>query len=266
MSISTNRLSLVLNAKPEKNSALAMQALIIALLIHLFVLGVMYLVTAAPASEKQQTDAAVEELKIELVEEEELLNEQEQIPAKVSADVKNLIANASGKRTSKQVNYTGKSRDAMESEVEKSLAEYENNIKREIAATKGDIPDRKPTDSSRNSPKDNTKTTTDPSTKNNAEESFSGPVSAEFNLSGRYAKKSPKPMYRCKSFGVVVVNIKVDPTGAVIDAQINESRSTGNECLRQESLVYANKWAFDYKESAQKKQDGTITFTFTEQR
>jgi TonB family protein len=266
MSINTRRLSLVLNSKPDRSSALVMQAIIIALLIHVFVLGVMYLVTAAPAGDEQEAEETLEELKIELVEEEELLKEQEEIPSKVSAEVRNLLANAAGKRTSRQVNYTGKSRDAMESEVEQSLEEYEQSIKNEIAREKGEIPERKPEQKENTPTKSDKNTAPNSDPKNNSEESYSGPVSAEFDLAGRYTKKAPKPMYRCKSFGVVVVNIKVDPTGAVLDAQINEARSTGNECLRQESLSYAKRWAFDYKDSAPKKQEGSITFTFTEQR
>ncbi|MEN9347339.1 MAG: hypothetical protein RLZZ77_850 [Bacteroidota bacterium] len=265
MASSTDRIQLILNAKPEKRTALILQAVILGLAAHIFVLAIMYLVTAQPPVEEEAKEEVIEELDIELVQEEELLQEQLDVPANASQAVKDLIASSSGKRTSQYVNYTGKSRDAMNAEVEAELAALEAAEKAAIASQKGDIPVRSKTDTPKTDPtKKNTTTATNPNNNPN-ESSYSGPVSAEFSLNGRSPKKSPRPNYRCKSTGKVVVKIKVDYTGEVIEAQIDESKSQGNDCIREESLAYARRWAFDYNDKAPKKQDGTITFTFSAQ-
>jgi TonB family protein len=101
--------------------------------------------------------------------------------------------------------------------------------------------------------------------KNSSNKSSSGPVSAEYFLSGRTAKSTKKPTYRCKSAGKIVVNITVDPNGAVVGAEVDDAKSIGVDCIREESLKYAKMWTFDYNQSAAKKQNGTITFTFSAQ-
>lgn len=265
MTPSTDRIQLILNAKPEKRSALIMQAIILGLAAHIFVLAIMYLVTAQPPVDEEAQEQVLEEIDLELVQEEELEKEQLDVPANASQAVKDLIASSSGKRTSNYVNYTGKSRDAMNAEVEAELAAVEAAERARIASEKGEIPTRSKTDPPKTDPSKKNTTTTNPSSSNPSESSYSGPVSAEFSLNGRSPKKSPRPNYRCKSTGKVVVKIKVDTTGEVIDAQIDESKSVGNDCIRDESLAYARRWAFDYNEKAPKKQDGTITFTFSAQ-
>ena len=265
MTPSTDRIQLILNAKPEKRSALIMQAIILGLAAHIFVLAIMYLVTAQPPVDEEAQEQVLEEIDLELVQEEELEKEQLDVPANASQAVKDLIASSSGKRTSNYVNYTGKSRDAMNAEVEAELAAVEAAERARIASEKGEIPTRSKTDPPKTDPSKKNTTTTSPTNPNPSESSYSGPVSAEFSLNGRSPKKSPRPNYRCKSTGKVVVKIKVDTTGEVIDAQIDESKSVGNDCIRDESLAYARRWAFDYNEKAPKKQDGTITFTFSAQ-
>jgi TonB family protein len=94
--------------------------------------------------------------------------------------------------------------------------------------------------------------------------SYSGPVTASFNMAGRDPLDNPIPTYRCKTNGTVVVTVSIDELGKVIEARINESASSPNECLRAESEKYARKWRFDYS-SRSRKQDGTITFTFSAQ-
>jgi len=265
MTSSNDRIQLILNAKPEKRTALIMQAIILGLAAHIFVLAIMYLVTAQPPVDETAQEEVLEEIDLELVPEEEMLQEQQDIPANASQEVKDLIASSSGKRTSQYVNYTGKSRDAMNAEVEAELAALEAAERAALASQKGEIPTRTKTDPPKTDPtKKNTSPQNNPNN-NPSESSYSGPVSAEFSLNGRSPKKSPRPNYRCKSTGKVVVKIKVDYTGAVIDAEIDESKSQGNDCIREESLAYARRWAFDYNDKAPKKQDGTITFTFSAQ-
>lgn len=86
-------------------------------------------------------------------------------------------------------------------------------------------------------------------------------TSISYSLVDRNAYDLPPPIYTCIKGGKVVVNIKVDASGTVIEASFNEkSSTTTNGCLVDNALAYAAKAYFSSDNKASQK--GTITYIF----
>lgn len=86
--------------------------------------------------------------------------------------------------------------------------------------------------------------------------------SISFSLKGRTAVDIPNPIYTCDIPGRIVVNIKVNQDGRVIETSINKaSSSTNNECLTEQALQYASQAVFS-KLAGRTEQPGTITYQF----
>lgn len=87
-------------------------------------------------------------------------------------------------------------------------------------------------------------------------------TSVSYSLVNRNNYKLPPPIYTCIEGGKVVINIKVDTLGNVIEADFNESSSgTSNGCLVDNAITYALKAKFS-GESSKPSQKGTITYLF----
>jgi len=88
-------------------------------------------------------------------------------------------------------------------------------------------------------------------------------TSISFSLLNRNSRKLPPPIYTCLEGGKVVVNVKVDANGHVVDAFVNQkSSSTTNGCLVDNAVAYALKARFS--PSLNDFQKGTITYLFQE--
>lgn len=86
--------------------------------------------------------------------------------------------------------------------------------------------------------------------------------SISFSLVGRTAVDIPNPIYTCDVSGKIVVNIVVNEDGFVTDTAINKGSSTsGNQCLRENALLYAAGAVFS-RLPGRNKQKGTITYYF----
>jgi len=86
-------------------------------------------------------------------------------------------------------------------------------------------------------------------------------TSVSYSLLDRNNYKLPPPIYTCIEGGKVVINIKVDVNGSVIDADFNEKSSgTSNGCLVDNAIIYARKAKFN--SSNKTSQKGTITYLF----
>lgn len=86
-------------------------------------------------------------------------------------------------------------------------------------------------------------------------------TSISYSLVDRNNYKLPPPIYTCIEGGKVVINIRVDATGNVTEADFNEkSSSTTNGCLVENAISYALKAQFN--ESRKITQKGTITYLF----
>lgn len=92
--------------------------------------------------------------------------------------------------------------------------------------------------------------------------SSKGNVLVSYNLTNRNGVSVPAPGYMCPqgTSGKVIINVRVDNTGKVIDAKVNPS-SAQDECMTSYALKFALKSKFNYDSNAG-SQDGTITYTF----
>ncbi len=86
-------------------------------------------------------------------------------------------------------------------------------------------------------------------------------TSVSYSLIDRNSYRLPPPIYTCIEGGKVVVNIQVDDSGNVIDADFNtRSSDTSNGCLVENAVAYALKAKFSSHQRS--SQRGTITYIF----
>ncbi|WP_445383840.1 energy transducer TonB family protein [Robiginitalea sp. IMCC43444] len=85
-------------------------------------------------------------------------------------------------------------------------------------------------------------------------------TSISYSLVDRSAYELPPPIYTCIEGGKVVVNIKVDKLGFVVEADYNKSSTTSNGCLIDNAIAYALKARFSPAQRSE--QPGTITYLF----
>jgi len=86
-------------------------------------------------------------------------------------------------------------------------------------------------------------------------------TSVSYSLIDRSSYRLPPPIYTCIEGGKVVVNILVDDSGKVVDADFNaRSSDTSNGCLVENAVAYALKAKFSSHQRA--SQQGTITYIF----
>lgn len=85
--------------------------------------------------------------------------------------------------------------------------------------------------------------------------------SLSYSLIGRTHDFLPTPIYLCEYGGKIVINIKVNHEGNVIDAYVNSSSASSNGCLIDSALEYARASQFN-PDATKASQLGTITFLF----
>ena len=251
-----------LDDRPKEQMAFVYQAIIVSLIAHIFILFVTQMLTQD--HRVAEDEVIYEELAMDMLPDEPLPEEPEQQQVPRNGELKNLVANENSERSSDARSYRGMSSSQMKEQVYNDLKNMEAE---EFAKLKGGEPDYTVANKSQGQGKSSSepkKSDMDWYREQKQNKSYSGPVTASFNMAGRDPLDNPIPTYRCKTNGTVVVMVSIDELGKVIDARINESASSPNECLRAESEKYARKWRFDYS-SRSRKQDGTITFTFSAQ-
>ena len=82
-----------------------------------------------------------------------------------------------------------------------------------------------------------------------------------YSLKDRKMLNDPTPIYLCEEGGKIVITIQVNSKGEVVDAYVNSSSSTDNQCLEDNALDYAMKAVFN-PDASKDKQIGTITWVF----
>ena len=84
-------------------------------------------------------------------------------------------------------------------------------------------------------------------------------------LAGRKIKTKPKFSYDCDARGKVVMNIKVNKGGKVVNADFSQSGSTtADECLISRARQLALQYSFDESSGEADIQKGSISFDFRE--
>jgi len=204
----------------------------------------------------RKTDDVIE-LKLEPVEVvEERMNFQE-------SDVKNATRNENNTESQSESMYQSYYSSKSMGDIERSVYDLEQaffeesggaqmraSIQRETEQRKQEIEKESP-------PKPSVVSAT--SSVGNATK---GNVLVSYSLKGRTGHYVPAPGYMCPqgTSGKVIVKIKVDGQGKVVDAKTSSASST-NECMIAYALEFARKSKFNYmKETA--IQEGTITYTF----
>lgn len=83
-----------------------------------------------------------------------------------------------------------------------------------------------------------------------------------YSLANRMHLVLPNPVYRCESFGKVVIDIDVNAHGKVVRTAYNRKLSnTTNGCLIENAEQYARQALFQSK-AGLRKQSGTVTYLF----
>ena len=95
--------------------------------------------------------------------------------------------------------------------------------------------------------------------------SYQGPSVVSYSLDGRKASSLSIPAYRCMGAGMVTVIITVDPSGRVINANIQEEASSSDKCLRDYAIRAARLSRFSSSSSAPARQMGDIVYQFIAQ-
>ena len=102
---------------------------------------------------------------------------------------------------------------------------------------------------------------------NNSSDNIAMNASTNTNSTMHYSLKNrthvylPTPIYLCEENGKIVINITVSAAGDVVDAYVNTSSTSKNECLIDSALEYAKKARFS-SDASKNSQIGSITFYF----
>lgn len=83
-----------------------------------------------------------------------------------------------------------------------------------------------------------------------------------YDLGGRGAKSISSPSKEFSEEGKIVVEIKVNQDGRVVDAIIGRGTTIVDSSMRESALQAAKKSVFNKDDKAPELQNGTITYTF----
>lgn len=96
-------------------------------------------------------------------------------------------------------------------------------------------------------------------------QTYKGPSVISYSLDGRKSISLPVPVYKCYGGGDVAVRILVNKKGYVVDAQVIENASAGDDCIRRYALEAAKRSRFTASATAPDKQAGEIVYRFIAQ-
>jgi len=94
---------------------------------------------------------------------------------------------------------------------------------------------------------------------------YNGASSVYYNLKNRHKIYLPIPVFKCEGEGKIVVQIKVDNSGSVINSSIIKEQSVDDDCLFEAALLASRKTRFNVKINGLLVQTGTITYHFVRQ-
>jgi len=230
-----------------------------ALLIHAVVLVVLNLTPMRAPAEAPvfvEVGFSTEEIEIDERTFEEVMAER------VNEQIANLTADANSERSAERMNFSASDRAASDAEVENDLQNYEDEVQAELDAQREQAGETDLTDV----PNDTKPIVENLDKYDYYGKSYNGSVTAEYDVPGREARKIDVPGYKCKAGGKVVVNVIVNKTGEVIEAEINQAASNiTSSCLINEALASAKKSVFFIKSDAPKASPGSITYRFIPQ-
>lgn len=96
-------------------------------------------------------------------------------------------------------------------------------------------------------------------------EAYKGPSVVSYSLDNRKAISLPVPAYKCYVGGDISVRIIVNNKGYVVGAQVIESASSADECIREYAVRAARRSRFSASSTADSRQVGEIVYRFIAQ-
>lgn len=205
------------------------------------------------------------EADMEIPEDEiQLLPENITIDVSVAREVKNTIKDENDTRKKSEKNWSSqKSLNAVEQSVYDLEKEFykESGGQAEREKIQLEMEKRKK-EEEKNAQKNPVNSTTNSKGNDNA---YSGATLASFNLKNRTNSALPAPGYLCPqgTSGKVVLRIKVDQNGNVVEAKVDPALSSKLiSCMMENAESYAKRARFNSSSSAASIQEGTITFTY----
>lgn len=81
-----------------------------------------------------------------------------------------------------------------------------------------------------------------------------------YALKGRVLTHYKIPRYLCEVGGKIIITIKVNSAGNVVDASVNGASNSNNKCLIDHAISYAK--SVQFNAASRQDQLGTITFLF----
>ena len=94
---------------------------------------------------------------------------------------------------------------------------------------------------------------------------YAGESNIKYYLGDRYHVRLPVPVYLAQGGGTVIVDIKVDRSGKVIQANARENKSIRDQQIFLYAQEAASRTLFNADSSAPEPQSGTIEYTFVAQ-
>lgn len=189
--------------------------------------------------------------------------EQEKLAQENNGKILNETVNETDKRSESDKKYDARDFNNLNDKVDQNVKDLEKQYFDEFASKRKTEPiEKKETPENKNNKSENT----DDPGNTSKDLNIKGTVTSSYNLGGRTHERIAKPSYTCKSGGTVTVNIKVDRSGRVIEARINQrSSSYTEECLGENAIKYAYKSKFIAGTQYDDPQSGTITYNYVAQ-
>lgn len=215
----------------------------------------------------QQNPQEIIELQLETPEVvEQMMNATGEVKNAINDENSNGQSSDGGDESYQQESYYGNAKSLKD--VENSVYELEKSFYNETsgaqsrAQIQSDMDKRKKEQEELNKTK-NTNNKTGGASSNSVGDSQKGMVLVSYNLKDRKGQYVPAPGYMCPqgTTGKVVVTVKVNQAGNVIEAKVNGATSS-DDCMASYALNFAKKSRFNYSSTAADTQEGTITYTY----
>lgn len=175
--------------------------------------------------------------------------------------ISNLDINEKDKVGESDKKYDARNFKNLDSDVEKDLKDFEKNAFNDLSAK------HKNTVEVNSNEKDKKVDKTDEN--NNSETNkvrSGGRVASSYDFNGRVHETIAKPAYVCKGTGTIVLKVKLNRSGKVVSAEIDNSQSNfTEECMGENAVKYARKCKFEAGTQWPEPQEGTVTYTYISQ-
>lgn len=228
------------------------------------ILFLSYRIVIKPAMQSPiEIEFAEEQAVVPIVEQDEQPKDIEKIEMEAYEKMLNRSSDANSKlnselRDNKRNNASEiyKEAERVKAQMAEGQAAYDRSMN-EIATSAG-----RKSEKNQKSQEDKSKSGTDDKRQS---AKYSGSVSVEWNLPGRYENNLHVPAYQCQNAGRVVVAIMVNSNGRVVTATVDKSTSSTDPCIMDMAVKAALSSSFNASASAPERQKGTITYTFKAQ-